>query len=124
MSVVHELTAGKMAEVVLDAAAQATRTVNLCFEIVAREDTIILAGLKDHKPVDGIVTDTWCCGTTVQGAIGGQVREAVELINSGQIPTAEVARCGVFARRDRNCSCDAGSQSTWPDAVRVGLKMT
>jgi len=124
VEVVRNITGGAMADVVLDAAAQTTQTIHLCFAMVRRAGTIVLGGLKDHKPVDGIVTDDIVLRhLVVKGAVGGQVSRAVELINSGAIPTHDV-RGASFPLDDVEAALAAlERKGPGRDAVRVNLRM-
>jgi threonine dehydrogenase-like Zn-dependent dehydrogenase len=57
VSRVGELTGGRMADVVMDVAAVATATVPLAVQLVRNRGTILLAGLKHFRPVEGLISD-------------------------------------------------------------------
>jgi threonine dehydrogenase-like Zn-dependent dehydrogenase len=54
---VRSATEGQMADVVIDASAEATDPVALALDMVRRGGRIVLAGLKDNAPVPGFVSD-------------------------------------------------------------------
>ena len=54
---VGELTGGRMADVVMDVAAVVTSTIPLAVAMVKTRGTVLLAGLKHFKPVEGLITD-------------------------------------------------------------------
>jgi threonine dehydrogenase-like Zn-dependent dehydrogenase len=54
---VAELTDGRMADVVMDLAAVATATVPLALQLARTRGTVLLAGLKHFRPVEGLVSD-------------------------------------------------------------------
>jgi threonine dehydrogenase-like Zn-dependent dehydrogenase len=122
---VRQLTEGKMADVVMDVAAHVTRTVNLCLDLVRNRGRIVLAGLKDFQPVEGLVTD-WIAlrGLTIHGGGGLDVPASVELLRTGRVPTAEL-RGEVFTLDGVEEALQMLAR-TIPgrDAVRVGLKLS
>lgn len=89
---VLQLTDGRGADVVIDAASGSTSTVVQAMEMVRRGGTVVIGGLKDRKPVDGFISD-WIPTRRIHitpGADGDQVKTAVDLLWSGQIPTADL----------------------------------
>ncbi len=54
---VRQVTGGEMADVVLDMSAGSTEPVLQAIDLVRRGGRIVLAGLKNGKPVDGLMTD-------------------------------------------------------------------
>jgi alcohol dehydrogenase len=54
---VHEVTAGEMADVVLDMSAGSTAPVLQALDVARMGGRVVLAGLKNGKPIDGLVTD-------------------------------------------------------------------
>jgi threonine dehydrogenase-like Zn-dependent dehydrogenase len=54
---VREVTGGEMADVVLDMSAGSTEPVVQALDAVRMGGRVVLAGLKNGKPVDGLVTD-------------------------------------------------------------------
>jgi threonine dehydrogenase-like Zn-dependent dehydrogenase len=122
---VTALTGGKMADVVLDASSTSTAPIHLALKMVRREGTIVLGGLKDHKSVDGIVTDDIVLRRlTIQGARGGHISRSVELINSGVVPTQEVLGAS-FPMDQVGDALDAlHRKGPGGDAVRVSLRLS
>lgn len=122
-TVVADLTGGHMADVVFDV-APASQTFGACFDLVRSRGTVLLAGLKDLKPVE-IVSD-WIPlkGLRVLGGsgyTGESMAEAARLLNQGVVDPA-VLRGEVF---DLDHIDDAIALLTRSkpgyDAVRVGL---
>ncbi len=87
---VKALTGGRGADVVVDVSAYATRPVADALSMVRRGGTIVLAGVKGFKPVDGFVSDLVVMKEiTVRGAFGvtsSGYRKAIRLIESGRVP--------------------------------------
>ncbi len=54
---VLDLTGGEQADIVLDVAAGSTEPIVQAVEMVRDGGTIVLAGLKNYKPIDGLITD-------------------------------------------------------------------
>lgn len=55
---VRQITGGEMADVVLDMSDGSTEPVLQALDLVRRGGRIVLAGLKNGKPVNGLMTDT------------------------------------------------------------------
>jgi threonine dehydrogenase-like Zn-dependent dehydrogenase len=55
---VRQVTGGEMADVVLDMSDGSTEPVLQALDVVRRGGRIVLAGLKNGKPVNGLITDT------------------------------------------------------------------
>lgn len=87
---VEEITGGHFADVVVEVASGTSTTVPLAIEVAAMSGTVVLAGIKEFKPVDGIVTDKVVFkDLTIRGAYGHDypsVAAAVSLINAGELP--------------------------------------
>jgi threonine dehydrogenase-like Zn-dependent dehydrogenase len=87
---VLELTGGEPADVVVDVASRDPATVLDAMRIVRRGGTVVLAGLKGGRPVDGWISDDVVLkGLRVQGvrAVGHTAfRRAVALIEAGTLP--------------------------------------
>jgi threonine dehydrogenase-like Zn-dependent dehydrogenase len=90
---VTELTGGRLADVVIDVTAGATKPVTDAIEIVKRGGTIILAGAKEGKAIPDFVSDKVVLKSIrMQGVFAvdsASFREAIRLIESNT---------GVFAR--------------------------
>ncbi len=103
---VVELTGGKLADVVVDVSAGATKPVTDAIEIVKRGGTIILAGAKEGREIPGFVSDKLTLGgIRMQGVFAvdsASFREAIRLIaadpatferiHSDSFPLAEAGR--------------------------------
>ncbi len=91
---VREETGGRGADVVVEVTAFATEPVRDAIDFAAPGGTIVLAGVKGMKPVDGFVSDKVVLKElTIQGAIGvthGAYQRAIRLIESGRIPLAKM----------------------------------
>jgi threonine dehydrogenase-like Zn-dependent dehydrogenase len=86
---VAELTAGRMADVVMDLAALATATIPLALQLTRTRGTVLLAGLKHFRPVDGLISDQIVLRQlTVVGGAGytpPAMARAVALLTSGAV---------------------------------------
>jgi threonine dehydrogenase-like Zn-dependent dehydrogenase len=122
---VLEMTAGRGADVVIDAAAGATSTVVQAMEMVRRGGKVVIGGMKERKPVEGFISD-WIPMrgiTLMPGVPGDHAGRAVELLWAGQVPTRELLgevfpldRVGeAFELLDR--------KTPGRDAIRVGLQL-
>lgn len=122
-TVVVEVTGGRMADVVFDV-TPVPQTVPLCFDLVRPQGTVVLAGLKDLRPVE-LVTD-WVPlkGLRVLGGMAytrDSMTEAVRLLNAGAINSA-VLRGEVFDLDHIDEAIGLLTRSLpGRDAVRVGL---
>ena len=85
---VRELTDGRMADVVIDAASGDPVTVNLAMDLVRKGGHVVIAGMKD-KPLENFHSD-WIPTRriTLHPGAGLDTEKAVALINAGQVPTA------------------------------------
>lgn len=85
-----EITAGRLADVVIEVASGTSATIPQAIDLAAMSGTVVLAGIKEFKPVDGIMTDKVVFkDLTIRGAYGHDypsVATAVELINAGDLP--------------------------------------
>lgn len=122
-TVVAELTGGRMADVVFDV-TPVPQTVPLCFDLVRAQGTVVLAGLKELRPVQ-LVSD-WIPlkGLRVLGAMAytrESMTEAVRLLNAGAVNTA-VLLGDVFDLDHIDEAIGLLTRSLpGRDAVRVGL---
>jgi threonine dehydrogenase-like Zn-dependent dehydrogenase len=87
---IRELTGGRGARVVVDVTSYATRPVAEALDYVASGGTVVLAGVKGFKPVDGFVSDKIVMKEiSVRGAIGvtsSGYRSAIRLLESRSRP--------------------------------------
>jgi threonine dehydrogenase-like Zn-dependent dehydrogenase len=123
---VLELTDGRGADVVIDAASGSTSTVTQAIEMVRRRGTIVIGGMKDRKPVEGFVSD-WIpikgiC--LMPGIPDGRVEKAVELLSSAAVPTPELVG-EVFVLEQVGEALEILDRKTpGRDAIRVGLTLS
>ncbi|MFJ9380921.1 zinc-binding dehydrogenase [Streptomyces sp. NPDC101455] len=121
---VAEITGGRMADVVIDAASGSPATVNVAMGLVGNGGRIVVAGIKDH-PLDGLDTNAIPFrGITIQPGAGLDVARAVELINEGRVPTAELAG-ETFSLDDfEDAFALLDRMVPGRDAVRVSLRLS
>ncbi len=120
---VAEITGGAMADMAVDL-ADATATVPLCLSLVRQGGKVQLAGLKNLAPVEMITDLIVLKGLTVQGGSGStpsSMREAVEILNSGEFPTGPLLG-EVFGLDQIDQAMALLQRTADHDAVRVGLR--
>jgi threonine dehydrogenase-like Zn-dependent dehydrogenase len=94
---VRSATNGRLADVVIDASAEATQPVAIALDLVRRGGRIVLAGLKDNAPVAGFVSDKLVLrGLTILSSSSPRgrpahdpdkaTRTALEIMASGRYP--------------------------------------
>ena len=110
----------------IDAASGSTNTVVQAMEMVRRGGTVVIGGLKDRKPVEGFISD-WIPMRRIHilaGADGDHVQTAVDLLWSGQVPTADLIG-EVFSLEEVGEALDILDRKIpGRDAIRVGLSLT
>lgn len=86
---VADLTAGRMADVVMDIAAVTTATIPLALRLVRNRGTVLLAGLKHFQAVEGFISDLVVFRQlSVLGAAGytpASMRAAVAVLTSDDV---------------------------------------
>lgn len=91
---VREATDGRGPTVVVDVSPYATQPILDAVDLVARGGTIVLAGIKGSNKVSGLASDTIVGKEiTIKGATGATsaaYRSAIETIESGRVPLAEM----------------------------------
>jgi threonine dehydrogenase-like Zn-dependent dehydrogenase len=91
---VREITDGAMADVVLDVSAVANEPVVQAIDLARRGGTVVLAGMKGQRPVEGFYNDRVVAkDLTIKGAFGVDFHAyepAVRLIESGKYPLEEM----------------------------------
>jgi threonine dehydrogenase-like Zn-dependent dehydrogenase len=121
---VRELTDGKMADVVIDAAAGNPITVNVAMDLVKKGGHVVIAGMKD-RPLEGFHSD-WIPTRriTLHPGAGLDTGGAAALINEGKVPTA--AMLGDVYPLERFEDAFALLQRKVPgkDSVRVALTLS
>ncbi len=125
VEMVLEMTNGKGADVVIDAAAGTTKTVVQAMEMVRRGGKVVIGGVKGRKSVEGFISD-WIPlrGITIMPGIpGDHAKGAVDLIWEGKVPTADLLG-EVFALEDVGAAFDLMERKiSGRDAIRVGLRL-
>jgi threonine dehydrogenase-like Zn-dependent dehydrogenase len=98
---VRTITEGRLADVVIDASAEATEPVSGALDMVGRGGQIVLAGLKDGAAVPGFVADKIVLkGLTIIGSSSPRgrpagdpdraIRRAFEIMASGRYPLEQM----------------------------------
>ncbi|MFQ5698471.1 MAG: zinc-binding dehydrogenase, partial [Myxococcota bacterium] len=91
---IREWTGGRGADVVIDVSAYATGPVAGALDYVAAGGTIVLAGVKGMKPVDGFVSDKIVLKeVSIRGAMGvtySGYDSAIRLLESRRTPIARM----------------------------------
>ena len=107
MKRVLEMTSGRGADVVIDAAAGTTRTVVQAMEMVRRGGKVVIGGVKERKPVEGFISD-WIPlrGITVMPGIPGDHAER-------QLSCSGLAACRLRSSWERS--------SPWRTSVRPSI---
>ncbi len=87
---VREITDGALADVVVDVTPYATEAVTQAIDVARRGGTVVLAGMKGPKPVEGFFNDRVVAkDLTIRGVFGVDFHAygpAVRLIESGKYP--------------------------------------
>ena len=87
---VREFTDGAMADIVVDVSAYANEPVTQAIDVARRGGTIVLAGMKGPKPVEGFFNDRVVAKElTIKGVFGVDFQAyepAIRLIESGKYP--------------------------------------
>lgn len=121
---VADITGGRMADVVIDAASGSSVTVNVAMDLVGRGGHIVVAGLKD-EPVNGLDTNSMLYrGITIGPGAGLDVARAVALINDSRVPTAELAGETFPLDRFEDAFALLDRRVPGRDAVRVSLELS
>ncbi|OHV32242.1 MULTISPECIES: zinc-dependent alcohol dehydrogenase [Pseudofrankia] len=119
-----DLTGGRMADVVIDASSGSSQTVNVAMDLVGRGGTIVVAGFKDN-PVNGLDSNQFVFRQiTMQGGAGLDAAHAVQLINDGKVPTAELAGETFPLDRFEDAFALLDRRVAGRDAVRVSLQLS
>lgn len=121
---VEELTDGRGADVVIDAASGSPSTVNLAMDLVRKGGHVVIAGMKD-RPLEGFHSD-WIPTRriTLHPGAGLDTEAAVALINAGRVPTAELLGDS-FPLESFEAAFALLSRSTpGRDSIRVALRLS
>ena len=121
---VREITEGRMADVVLDAASGHPITVNLAMALVKKGGHVVIAGMKD-EPLEGFHSD-WIPTRriTIHPGAGLDTEGAVRLINEGSVPTAELLGDTFTLERFEDAFSLLTRQTPGRDSVRVALRLS
>jgi threonine dehydrogenase-like Zn-dependent dehydrogenase len=122
---VAAITDGRMADVVIDAASGNPVTVTLAMELVRRGGHVVIAGMKDRRPVEGFISD-WIPmrQITIHPGAGLDVEHAVTLINEDRVPTAELLGEAFPLGRFEEAFSLMTRRTPGRDAIRVALRLT
>ena len=119
-----EITGGRMADVVIDAASGNPVTVNLAMDMVRKGGHVVVAGMKD-KPLEGFHSD-WIPTRriTLHPGAGLDTEGAVALVNEGKVPTAELLGESFPLERFEEAFSLLTRRTPGRDAVRVALRLS
>ncbi|CAI7979556.1 Alcohol dehydrogenase zinc-binding domain protein [Frankia sp. Hr75.2] len=120
---VREITDGRMADVVIDAAAGNPVTVNLAMDLVHKGGHVVVAGMKDG-PLKGFHSD-WIPTRriTLHPGAGLDTEGAVELINAGRVPTADLLGDTFPLERFEEAFALLSRRTPGHDSIRVALRL-
>jgi threonine dehydrogenase-like Zn-dependent dehydrogenase len=120
---VREITGGKMADVVIDAASGNPVTVNLAMDLVHNGGHVVVAGMKDG-PLEGFHSD-WIPTRriTMHPGAGLDTEGAVALINAGKVPTAVLLGETFPLERFEEAFSLLTRSTPGRDAIRVALRL-
>ncbi|MEX5708596.1 zinc-binding dehydrogenase [Parafrankia sp. FMc6] len=121
---VRELTEGRMADVVIDAAAGNPVTVNLAMDLVHKGGHVVIAGMKD-RPLEGFHSD-WIPTRriTLHPGAGLDTEGAVDLINAGKVPTADLLGDTFPLERFEDAFALLTRKVPGRDSIRIALRLS
>jgi threonine dehydrogenase-like Zn-dependent dehydrogenase len=122
---VLDMTEGRGADVVIDAAAGSTSTVVQAMQMVRRGGKVVIGGMKERRPVEGFISD-WIpmrAITLMPGVPGDHARRAVELLWEGRVPTRELLGEVLPLERVGEAFELLDRKIPGRDAIRVGLQL-
>jgi 2-desacetyl-2-hydroxyethyl bacteriochlorophyllide A dehydrogenase len=121
---VREITNGQMTDVVIDAASGSPETVNLAMHLVRKGGHVVLAGMKDG-PLEGFHPD-WIPTRriTVHPGAGLDTERATDLINAGQIPTADLLGDSYPLDRFADAFSLMTERTPERDSIRIALNLS
>lgn len=113
-----------MVDVVIDAASGNPVTVNLAMEVVRKGGHVVVAGMKDG-PLQGFHPD-WIPTRriTLHPGAGLDTKGAVDLINAGRVPTAELLGDTFPLEKFEDAFSLLTRKTPGHDSVRVALRLT
>jgi threonine dehydrogenase-like Zn-dependent dehydrogenase len=122
---VAELTAGRRADVVVDATG-ATQAVTDAIEMVRRGGTIVLAGAKGFREIPGFISDKVVLGSiNIRGVFAvdtASYRRAIRLIESAVAPFARMQSAIFPLSQAEKAIRRLGGLDGEPPAIHVAIK--
>ncbi|ABW13611.1 Alcohol dehydrogenase zinc-binding domain protein [Parafrankia sp. EAN1pec] len=121
---VRELTDGRLADVVIDAAAGNPVTINLAMDLVRKGGHVVIAGMKD-RPLEGFHSD-WIPTRriTLHPGAGLDTEAAVDLINAGKVPTGELLGDTFPLEHFEDAFALLTRRTPGRDSIRIALRLT
>lgn len=121
---VAEITGGKMADVVLDAASGDPVSLITAMSLCRMGGTIIAAGMKD-RPLDGLdVNQIPLRFLSIIPGGGLDLTGACTMINDGKVPTAELLGASFPLEKFEDALALVDRRTPGHDAVRVSLEVS
>ena len=121
---VRALTAGRLADLVIDVSEGATDPVGFAVDMVRPKGTVVLAGLKDGSAVS-LVTDRIVLKQLTLQGVGGHdsasVAAALRLIASGRYPLEKLCTHTLPLTEAERALALVGRQATGEEAIHVTL---
>ena len=121
---VREISGGEMADCVVDVTPGASEPVALALDLARNGATIVVAGVKHMKPIEGFVVDKmFLKELTLKGVWGRDSRSvpaALRLIESGRYPLEKLCTHR-FAVEDTARALQTAARETGDDAVHVSI---
>jgi threonine dehydrogenase-like Zn-dependent dehydrogenase len=121
---VQELTGGIGGEVVIDAASGTTATVTQAMKMVKVGGCVVIAGMKDRKPVEGFISD-WIPMRRIRifPGSGMDIEGAIQLLWDGKVPTSVLVGETFPLENVGEALRLLDRKEPGRDAVRVGLRL-
>ena len=121
---VRSLTAGRLADLVIDVSAGATAPIGLAVDMVRPKGMIVLAGLKDGAPVNVVSDRIVLKQLTLQG-VGGHdsasVTAALRLIASGRYSLEKLCTHTFPLAETERALGLVGRQATGEESIHITL---
>ncbi len=123
---VRSLTAGALADVVVDVSSGATKPVTDAIEMVRRGGTIVLAGMKHNREIPGFVSDKLVTRSiTMRGVFtvdAASYRRAIRMIESDSEPFRRMHTRSYPLERAAEAIARLAGTDGQPPAVHVTLE--
>jgi threonine dehydrogenase-like Zn-dependent dehydrogenase len=121
-----EATGGDGADVIIDAAAGSSATVPQGMQMAKRGASIVIGGMKDRVPVEGLIID-WIHSRNLTirsgGYPGDHVKTAISLIREGKVPTADLLGESFPLEKVDEALALVDRKTPGRDAIRVSLQL-